>query len=283
MQIIKTVKEIQSVCKWFRCEGKAIGFVPTMGALHEGHLSLVRRSIEENDRTIVSIFVNPAQFGPDEDFQHYPRDLEGDMEKLSALPVDVVFMPDRGEMYPEGFSVSIDIGNLGEVLCGIARPGHFSGVATIIAKLFNSVMPRRAYFGQKDYQQTVVIKKLVKELNFDIDNIVCPTVREPDGLAMSSRNVYLNEEERRACLVLYRALQSGEELIQSGNMDDVLLVKKEVEAVIKSEPLAKIDYVDIVDPHNLAPIQKIIFAAIICVAVRIGTTRLIDNIIVEKD
>ena len=283
MQIIRTVKEIQSVCKWFRCEGKAIGFVPTMGALHEGHLSLVRRSIEENDRTIVSIFVNPAQFGPDEDFQHYPRDLEGDMEKLSALPVDVVFMPDRGEMYPEGFSVSIDIGNVGEILCGIARPGHFSGVATIVAKFFNSVMPRRAYFGQKDYQQTVVIKKLVKELNFDIDSIVCPTVREPDGLAMSSRNAYLNEEERRASLVLYRALQSGEELIQSGSMDDVLMVKKEVEAVMKSEPLAKIDYVDIVDPHNLAPIQKIIFAAIICVAARIGTTRLIDNIIVEKN
>ncbi len=283
MQLIKTVREIQSVSKWFRCEGKAIGFVPTMGALHEGHLSLVRRSLEDNDRTIVSIFVNPSQFGPDEDFQHYPRDPDSDMEKLSALPVDVVFMPDREEMYPEEFSVSVDIGNIGHILCGISRPGHFSGVATIVAKLFNSIMPRRAYFGQKDYQQTVVIKKLVKELNYDIECIVCPTVRESDGLAMSSRNAYLSEEERRASLVLYRALQSGEELIKSGGMDDVSMVKKEVEAVIKSEPLAKIDYVDIVDPHNLAPIQKLIFAAVICLAVRIGASRLIDNIIVEKN
>lgn len=283
MQIIKTVKGVQDISRWFRCEGKFIGFVPTMGALHEGHLSLIRRSKEENDRTIVSIFINPAQFGPNEDFQKYPRDIEGDLSKLSALEADVVFMPDPEEMYPEGFSVSINIGDFGRVLCGASRPGHFNSVATVVAKLLNISMPHRMYLGQKDFQQTVVIKKLVRDLNFDMNIVVCPTAREHDGLAMSSRNVYLSEEERKASLILHKALKRGEEIVRANGLDDISTVKKEMEAMIKSEPLAKIDYVTVVDPYNLAPVQRVIFAAVICIAVKIGNTRLIDNIIIEKN
>lgn len=283
MQIIETVKGVQDISRWFRCEGKFIGFVPTMGALHEGHLSLIRRSKEENDRTVVSIFINPAQFGPNEDFQKYPRDMEGDLLKLSALQVDTVFMPETEEMYPEGFSVSIDIGAAGRVLCGASRPGHFNAVATVVAKLLNISMPHRIYLGQKDFQQIVVIKKLVRDLNFDMNIVVCPTVREHDGLAMSSRNAYLNEDERKAASILYKTLKLGEELILSRGLDDSELVKKEMEAFIKTEPLAKTEYVDIVDAYNLAPVQRVIFAAVICIAVKIGKTRLIDNIIIEKN
>ncbi|GBD96331.1 MAG TPA: pantoate--beta-alanine ligase [Nitrospirae bacterium] len=282
MQIIKTIKEMQSLSRRLRVEGKTIGFAPTMGALHEGHLSLVRRSKEENDITVVSIFVNPAQFGPNEDFQKYPRSAEDDLQKLSTLHADAVFMPDNNEMYPEGFSTSINIGAIGEILCGVSRPGHFNGVATIVARLFNTVMPDRAYFGRKDFQQTAVIKKLVRELNFDTDIIVCPTVREPDGLAMSSRNAYLNMEERKSSLILYMALKLGEELILSRGMHDASTVKKEMATLIKTEPLVDIDYIDIVNPRNLDPVQKIMLPAAICLAVKIGNTRLIDNIIVEK-
>ncbi|MEW6602250.1 MAG: pantoate--beta-alanine ligase [Nitrospirota bacterium] len=282
MQLIKKIKEIQSISRWFRGECKTIGFVPTMGALHEGHLSLVRRSKEENERTIVSIFVNPTQFGPNEDFQKYPRDNEGDLSKLSGLQTDVVFMPETEEMYPEGFSVSIEMGAVGNVLCGAIRPGHFNGVATVVTKLFNAVMPHRVYMGQKDFQQTVIVKKLVRELNIDTNIVVSPTVREQDGLAMSSRNAYLNEDERKAAPILYKALKLGEELIMSGGMDDAVIVKKEMESLIKTEPMARIDYIDIVDPYDLAPAGRILFAAVICIAARIGKTRLIDNIIIEK-
>ncbi|RJR15761.1 MAG: pantoate--beta-alanine ligase [Nitrospiraceae bacterium] len=282
MQLIKTVNDMQDVGRWFRGECKTIGFVPTMGALHEGHLSLVRRSKEENDRTVVSIFINPTQFGPNEDFEKYPRDIEGDLSKLSAINTDVVFMPETGEMYPEGFSVSVDMGAVGKVLCGASRPGHFNAVATVVAKLINVVMPHRVYMGQKDFQQTVIIKKLVRELNADTKIVVSPTVRETDGLALSSRNMYLNEQERKAALILYKALKLGEELVLSRGMDESGLVKKEMEAFIKTEPLAKTEYVDIVDAYNLAPVQRVIFAAVICIAVRIGKTRLIDNIIIEK-
>ncbi len=282
MQLVKTVQDMQGIGKWFRGECKSIGFVPTMGALHEGHLSLVRRSKEENDRTVVSIFINPTQFGPNEDFEKYPRDIESDLSKLSELQVDVVFMPETEEMYPEGFSVSIDMGGVEKVLCGASRPGHFNAVATVVAKLLNTVMPHRIYLGQKDFQQTVVIKKLLRDLNVDTNVVVVPTVREPDGLAMSSRNTYLNEDERKAALILYKALKLGEEFILSKGLDNTESVKKEIEACIKTEPLAKKEYVDIVDPFNLAPVQRVIFAAVICVAVKIGKTRLIDNIIIEK-
>ena len=281
MQIIKTIKEMQSMSRKQRAEGRAMGLVPTMGALHEGHLSLVRYSRGENDLTIVSIFVNPVQFGPDEDYQKYPRDTEGDLGKLLALDVDAIFMPHNSEMYPEGFSISVRTGSTGQVLCGVSRPGHFDGVATVVAKLFNAVMPDRAYFGQKDYQQTVVIKKLARELNFETEIMVCPIVRECDGLAMSSRNVYLNDEQRRASLIICRALKLGEKLILSGGMADAPSVREEMERLIKTESLVDMDYVEIVNPDDLAPIRVIKPPVVICIAVEIGNTRLIDNIIVR--
>lgn len=271
---------MQALSRKLRVEKKSIGFVPTMGALHEGHLSLVRRSKDENDATIVSIFVNPTQFGPREDFKQYPRDMEGDLKKLSVLKVNVVFTPDNKEMYPDGLSASICVGHIGEILCGASRPEHFNGVATVVARLFNTVIPHRTYFGQKDFQQTVVIKKLTRELNFNIDIIVCPTVREPDGLAMSSRNSYLSQEERKVATILYKALKHGEDLIKKG-VDNSLQVKKEIEGVIKSESLAAIEYIEIVNPQSLEEMEKIKTPAAICLAVKIGTTRLIDNLIVD--
>jgi len=282
MHLIKNIKDMQVLSKGLRTEKKTIGFIPTMGALHEGHLSLIRRSKKENDVTVVSIFVNPIQFGPREDFKQYPRDLEGDLKKLSSLGVEVVFVPDEKEMYPEGFSTIINVGSIGEILCGATRKGHFNGVATVVTKLFNIVMPDRAYFGQKDYQQTVVIKKLVRELNFDIDIVVCPTVREPDGLAMSSRNSYLTESDRKVAPILYRALKHGKELMLSKGIDDPLYIKKEMEELIKSEPLADIEYIEIVDPQSLESVKEIKAPVVICLAVKIRNTRLIDNMIVEK-
>ncbi|MBI4683814.1 MAG: pantoate--beta-alanine ligase [Nitrospirae bacterium] len=281
MQLIKTIKDMQAFGRRLKAERKSLGFVPTMGALHEGHLSLARRSIDENDFTVVSIFVNPAQFGPNEDFKKYPRDTEGDLQKLSPFKVDAVFLPDAAEMYTAGFSTSINIGNIGTILCGASRPGHFNGVATVVAKLFNAVTPDRAYFGQKDFQQTVVINKLARELNFATDIIVCPTVREPDGLAMSSRNTYLNSEERKAALILYKALKLGEELIISNGMVNAVLIKEELRMLIHTEPLAVIDYVEIV-AADLGEVEKIKLPVAICLAVKLGKTRLIDNIIVDR-
>jgi pantoate--beta-alanine ligase len=287
MQVITTIHDMQALSKKLRSvrldsetEGKTIGFVPTMGALHEGHLSLVRRSKEENDITVVSVFVNPTQFGPEEDLHQYPMDDKGDLSKLSSLHVDITFKPEARAMYPEGFSTSVNIGTAGEVLCGLSRPGHFNGVATVVTKLFHIVMPFRAYFGQKDFQQTVVIKKLVQELNIAIDIIVCPTVREPDGLAMSSRNSYLNREERKAAAVLYKSLKQGKALIESG-VDNASRVRKAVEDLIRSEPLVKQEYVEIIDTRDLKVMKTISKPAAICLAAKIGTTRLIDNVIVE--
>ncbi len=284
MQVIKTIKDMRAFHKILRTGNKTTGFVPTMGALHEGHLSLVRRSREENGITVVSIFVNPTQFGPGEDFHRYPRDTVGDLEKLSALDVDAVFMPESSEMYPEpSHSVSVDVGRIGQILCGLSRPGHFNGVATVVAKLFNIVKPDRAYFGQKDLQQTVVVKKLARELNFDVEVIVCPVVRERDGLAMSSRNSYLNAEERKAAPVLFRALQLGEKLVLAEGMYNAHDLKKEMEMMIRSEPLADPEYIEIVDPRNFQVMQSIKFPAALCAAARIGNTRLIDNIIINKN
>ncbi len=279
MQSVKTIKETQTLIRDFRAKGKTIGFVPTMGALHDGHLSLVKQAKKENDIVVVSIFVNPTQFGPKEDFNNYPRDIDRDLNKLSPIGVDVVFIPDVREMYPQGFSTSINIGSIGEVLCGASRAGHFNGVATVVAKLFNIVMPHKAYFGHKDFQQTVVIKKLVRELNFDIDIIVCPTVRERDGLAMSSRNSYLNDAERKAAGILYKALKLGEELISKG-IRESSRIKTEIEALIRTEPLAVIEYAEIVDAATLEKIDDIKSNAAICLAVRISATRLIDNLVV---
>ena len=281
MQIIRTIKDMRALSRRHRAENKTIGLVPTMGALHEGHLSLVRSSRIANDITVVSIFVNPMQFGPYEDFKQYPRDIEGDLKQLSALETDIVFLPEDKEMYPDGFATSVNIGSIGDILCGASRPGHFNGVATVIVKLFNIVMPDNGYFGQKDFQQTVVIKKLVTELSFNVNIIVCPTVREHDGLAMSSRNAYLNNEERNAAAILYKALKFGEELILFKGEVDASYIKDQIKKHIISEPLATIDYVEIVNVPHLERVVKINSPLAICIAVKIGTTRLIDNIIVD--
>ncbi|MEW6713850.1 MAG: pantoate--beta-alanine ligase [Nitrospirota bacterium] len=281
MQIISTVKDMHALSRALMAEDKTIGFVPTMGALHEGHLSLVARSKAENDATVVSIFVNPTQFGPNEDLLQYPREVEKDVDKLSTQGVDTIFIPDEREMYPESFSTSINIGIIGEILCGAPRPGHFNGVATVVAKLFNIVMPDRAYFGQKDFQQTVVINKLARDLNFGVDIIICPTIRESDGLAMSSRNSYLNSDERKAATILFKALRFGEELILSNGIDNAVLIKEEMRKLIHSEPLATIDYAEIVTA-DLKEVEKIKLPVAICLAVKIGKTRLIDNMIIER-
>lgn len=277
MQRIKTIKDMQALSRRLMSEKKSIGFAPTMGALHEGHLSLVRRSKEENAITVVSIFINPIQFGPKEDFNKYPRGIDGDLKKLSLLDVDFVFIPEIVEMYPDGFSININVGGIGNILCGAVRQGHFNGVATVVAKLLNIVMPHRVYFGQKDFQQTVIIKKLVRELNFDMDIIVCPTAREADGLAMSSRNIYLSPTERKSASILYRALKHGEGLILQGKQD-ASYVKTDIEKILNSEPLVSIEYIGIVKPQSLESVEMIDSPVVICLAARIGTTRLIDNL-----
>lgn len=281
MQLIKSVSEMQFWSRKVCANSGRIGFVPTMGALHEGHLSLVRRSKDENDVTVVSIYVNPAQFGPREDFERYPRDIHADLARLSLYEVDTVFLPADEEIYPDGFSLTIDMGKQGDVLCGASRPGHFNGVAIVVAKLFNIVMPHRAYFGQKDFQQTVIMRKLVRDLNFNIDIIVCPTVRERDGLAMSSRNAYLDEKERKAALVVFEALRLGRKLIASDGVTASSPVIDEMIRMIRSEPRAVIDYVTIVDAHTLYEVRTVRPPVAICVAVTIGNTRLIDNMLIE--
>jgi pantoate--beta-alanine ligase len=261
-------------------KGRKIGFVPTMGALHEGHLSLVRRSKQENDITVVSIFVNPIQFGPNEDFNRYPRDFEGDFNKLQNEGVDILFYPDIASIYPEGYSTYVEVKGLSDKLCGAFRPGHFKGVATIVTKLFNIVKPKRAYFGQKDYQQSVIIRRMVKDLNLDVEIIVCPTVREEDGLAMSSRNSYLSGKEREAATIIYKTLTKASELIQSGIIDGVRIKNFMMEEIKKEPAVSSIDYVGVYDPETLDEIDIIKSEVVLAAAIFIGKTRLIDNIIV---
>jgi len=283
MQIITSTKEIRLRCDKLRAEGKTIGLVPTMGYLHEGHLSLVRQSCADNDVTVVSIFVNPTQFGPDEDYEEYPRDPERDHRLLEEVGVELVFEPTPEEMYAPNASTVVEVkGNLTRVLCGASRPTHFRGVTTVVAKLFNLVKPHRAYFGQKDAQQLIVIKRMVRDLNFDIEIVPMPIVREKDGLAMSSRNRYLSSEEREVALVLYRSLSLARKLIDEGERDAdsvISQMKGLIEAVRSPRrgPLAKIDYVEIVDAHNLEKLTKIKGNVLIALAVFIGNTRLIDN------
>jgi len=282
MQIVRTIKDMQALSGRLRAGHKTIGLVPTMGALHEGHLSLIGSSKNDNDITVATIFVNPAQFGPREDFKEYPRDINGDLNKLSSVKTDIVFLPEANEIYPGGYTTFLDVGSIGNILCGASRPGHFNGVATIVVKLFNIVMPDNAFFGQKDFQQTVIIKKIVTDLNYNINIVVCPTVRENDGLAMSSRNAYLGQEERNAAVIIYKSLQLGKDLMLSDAEDDVLYIKEKIKECIISEPLATIDYVEIVNTLNLEKVVNINFPAAICVAVKIGKTRLIDNMVIEK-
>lgn len=283
MEVVRIPKVMQETSKGHILHGRTIGFVPTMGALHEGHLSLVRASRRENDITVVSIFVNPLQFGPAEDFNQYPRDIEGDMEKLSESGVDVLFLPDKNHMYPKGFCTTVEVSGLSDKLCGAFRPGHFRGVATVVTKLFNIVTPTRAYFGQKDYQQTLIIKRLVQDLDMNIDIVVCPTVREVDGLAMSSRNLYLDEKERVAATVLYRALRSGYEAVKSGIIKKEEIVKIMREKV-EAEPLVtEIQYLSVYDPGDLAELKVVKEEALLAGAIKIGKTRLIDNILLHQN
>lgn len=271
---------MQAAAEGWRRAGLSVGVVPTMGALHEGHLSLIRRARDENDRVIVTIFVNPLQFGPKEDFSKYPRRLERDVEFCQGAGVDAFYAPEVGEMYPPDASTAIEVDRVSEGLCGASRPGHFSGVATVVAKLFNITKPHRAYFGQKDAQQVAVVRRMVRDLNFDLEIVPCPIVREPDGLAMSSRNLYLSPEERRASLVLSRSLELAARLFRTGERS-ARAIESAVREMISGEPLARIEYVSVVDAGSLQPLQTIDRPALLALAVLVGATRLIDNAVLE--
>ena len=276
MLVIEKVEKMAAVSRKLRGGGKTIGFVPTMGYLHEGHLSLVGLSKAQADVTVVSIFVNPTQFGPNEDLGRYPRDAEGDLKKCKESGVDIVFFPEAARMYPEGYSTYVDVERVSEGLCGTSRPGHFRGVATVVAKLFNIVKPDKAFFGQKDFQQTVVIRRMVKDLNMDIEVVVGPTMREPDGLAMSSRNVYLAPAERAAAARIYAALSAAKALYASGERDAGRL-KATVREILEQEPLIRPEYIEAVD-LDMRPAETAGGNTVIAVASRVGNTRLIDNI-----
>ena len=277
MKVFRKPSEVQKYIKQLKREGKTIGFVPTMGYLHEGHLSLVRCSKKENDLTVVSIFVNPTQFGEGEDYDRYPRDLERDLKLLQKEGVDIVFAPEVGDMYPKDFSTYVEETKISRLWEGEFRPGHFRGVCTVVTKLFNIVQPDRAYFGEKDYQQLQVIKRMVRDLNMDIEIIGCPIVREKDGLAMSSRNVYLSPEEREQATAIYKSFQLAQKLVEEG-IRDAERLKEEIVKFFKGFPLIKqIDYVAIVDPETLEPVKEIRGGERILVAVRTPSARLIDN------
>ncbi|WP_456455389.1 pantoate--beta-alanine ligase [Thermovibrio sp.] len=278
MKVVNKVKHMQALSESFRKVGKEIGFVPTMGYLHQGHLSLVKRARKENDIVVVSIFVNPTQFGEGEDFDRYPRDFERDRELLDREGVDILFYPSVKEMYPQGYSTFVEVeGTLTSVLCGEKRPGHFKGVATIVSKLFNIIKPHRAYFGKKDFQQLQVIKRLVKDLNFDVQVVGCPIVRDKDGLALSSRNAYLSLKERESALSLYKGLKLAKELFDKGERNPEV-IKEKVKRLILSHPnVKKIDYVEIVDSETLKPVSEVKEGDTIALAVFVGNTRLIDN------
>lgn len=276
IKIIKTINEIRNQVKSWQKDGLKVGFVPTMGYLHEGHQSLITKAKSENDKVIVSIFVNPIQFGPNEDLDNYPRDLERDSLRAKEAGADIIFNPEVNEMYPEKLYSFVNVNNLDKELCGASREGHFRGVCTVVSKLFNIVPADRAYFGRKDAQQLAIIQKMVKDLNFDIEVVPCDIIREEDGLAKSSRNKYLNAEERKAALILSQTLNSIREKIESGERD----VKKLLDfayAEISKEKLAKTDYIQIVDLYTLENVNKIEKSVLVAMAVFIGKTRLIDN------
>ena len=274
MKTANTIKEVRSIVKEWRASGLSVGLVPTMGFLHEGHASLIKRAHEENDRVVVSDFVNPTQFGPNEDLESYPRDFDRDCKLCEEMGADLVFHPDPSEMYHDQHTY-VTIDTLSETLCGVTRPIHFRGVCTVVSKLFNILTPDRAYFGEKDAQQLAIIRKMVLDLNFDIEIVGCPIVREEDGLAKSSRNTYLSAEERKAALCLSRAVKRGQEVISAGCDSSVVL--DAMKEVINAEPLAKIDYVSVVDALDMQPVEKIDKDVLVAMAVYIGKTRLIDN------
>ena len=274
MQVTKTVKETRDIVKAWKREGLTVGLVPTMGFLHEGHASLIKRAREENDRVVVSVFVNPTQFGPNEDLESYPRDFGRDSQLCERMGADLIFHPEPEDMYDNPCAF-VSIEKLSDNLCGKTRPIHFRGVCTVVSKLFNIVTPDRAYFGQKDAQQLAIIKRMVRDLNFDIEIVGCPIVREEDGLAKSSRNTYLSPEERKAALCLSKSVAKGQEIIREGmNADDLLI---EMRKVIEAEPLAVIEYVSAVDALMMESVDTIDRPVLVAMAVYIGKTRLIDN------
>lgn len=278
MKLVKTVNEVRQLVKSWRKEGLTVGLVPTMGYLHEGHKSLIEKSVKENDRTVVSVFVNPIQFGPTEDLASYPRDIDRDYKLVESCGADLIFNPEVDEMYPGHFTTLVNTTEVTELLCGAKRPVHFGGVCTVVSKLFNIVTPDKAYFGQKDAQQLAVIKRFVKDLNFDIEIVGCPIIREEDGLAKSSRNTYLNKEERVAALILSKSLKLGLDLIKNGERSS----QKVIDVITKNletEKLARVDYVEVVDNENIQRTDVIKGEVLVAIAVYIGKTRLIDNFI----
>lgn len=282
IKIVHTIEEVRTQVKEWRKNGESVGLVPTMGYLHEGHQSLIKKSVEQNDKTVVSVFVNPMQFAPTEDLESYPRDLNADAKLCTETGADLVFNPEPEEMYKNGFCSFVDMIGPTAELCGKSRPIHFRGVCTVVSKLFNIVQPDRAYFGQKDAQQLAVIKRMVLDLNVPIEIIGCPIIREDDGLAKSSRNTYLNAEERKAALILSKTIFMGKKLVEDGLTDAKELVRLMKEN-IESEPLAKIDYVEVVDFNDISIKDEISDNTLVAMAVYIGKTRLIDNFIVEKN
>lgn len=274
--LTKEICEIRKVIKDWKKEELSIGYVPTMGFLHEGHESLIKKAVKENDRVIVSIFVNPTQFGPNEDYDSYPRDINKDLELCKNAGASIVFNPSPEEMYFDNNSTSIGVSSLTNVLCGLKRSGHFDGVCLVVSKFFNIITPDRAYFGQKDAQQVAVIKRMVRDLNMDIEIVTCPIIREEDGLAKSSRNTYLLQKERNAALILNRSLLKAKETLENGERK-ANIVKNIIKDSINSEQLAKIDYVELVDNNSLENIEFIDRDILVAIAVYIGKTRLIDN------
>lgn len=279
MLIYGQIEQVREAVKAWKKEGKSVGFVPTMGYLHEGHKSLIDAARRENDKVVVSIFVNPMQFGPAEDLDSYPRDLNRDAKLCEDAGVDIIFHPEPEEMYADGFCSYVDMNGLTTELCGKTRPIHFRGVQTVVLKLFHIVTPDRAYFGQKDAQQLAIIRRMVMDLNFDIEIIGCPIIREEDGLAKSSRNTYLSEEERKQAVILNQSLEAAMDAINAGEKD-AAKVKQIIIDKLQTCPLAKIDYVEVVSFDTIQPIEKVEGAVLIAIAVYIGTTRLIDNRII---
>ncbi|HLH79697.1 MAG TPA: pantoate--beta-alanine ligase [Chthonomonas sp.] len=280
MRLFHQIAELRTYLHSLRREEKSVGFVPTMGALHEGHLSLFRRAKADCDIAVASIFVNPTQFGPNEDYQSYPRTLQQDLQLATTVGLDAVFAPGVEEMYPAGFQTKVEVENLSRPLEGKHRPGHFAGVATVVTKLLNIVQPDRAYFGQKDYQQAVIIERMVRDLNIPTEIVVLPTVREPDGLALSSRNAYLSAEDRQKATILFRTLLLAQQALCGGERN-AEKIRKEMESFLAQEPSAQVDYAAVVHPETLEPLKTIgdQDAILVALAVRIGTTRLIDNML----
>ncbi len=278
--VARTPKEVKETIRDWKEQGYSIGLVPTMGYLHEGHGSLIERAVKENDKVMVSVFVNPIQFGPNEDLETYPRDFDADLQMIEKLGADMVFHPEPSDMYAPDFSTTISVAGVSENLCGARRPGHFNGVCTVVTKLFNLSEADRAYFGQKDAQQLAVVRRMVRDLNANIEIVGCPIIREDDGLAKSSRNTYLNPDERKAATVLSKALRTGKQMIESGEKN-AEVVKSKITEIISKEPLAKIDYVEITDWNSIEPVDIIDRSTLCAIAVYIGNTRLIDNFIYE--